>query len=94
MSAAGVDGERLRAALEGRLLAEDDVLPRAPLLIDARSQAFIARAVARVRERKIEHVMPHHLLFAMLEPDDGEAATFFASCGGDVSALRRVLSSF
>jgi hypothetical protein len=90
----GVDGELLRAALEGRLLAEDDLIPREPLLLDATSQGFIARAVARVREQKIEHVMPHHLLFAMLEPDDGEAATFFASCGGDVSALRRMLSSF
>jgi len=91
---AGVDGERLRAALEGRLLAEDDLIPREPLLLDATSQGFIARAVARVRERKIEQVMPHHLLFAMLEPDDGEAARFFASCGGDVSTLRRMLSSF
>lgn len=91
---AGVDGERLRAALEGRLLAEDDLIPREPLLLDATSQGFIARAIACVRERKIEHVMPHHLLFAMLEPDDGEAATFFASCGGDVSMLRRMLSSF
>lgn len=92
--AAGVDGKRLRAALEGRLLAEDDLIPRERLLLDATSQGFIVRAVARVRERKIEHVMPHHLLFAMLEPDDGEAATFFASCGGDVSTLRRMLSSF
>lgn len=91
---AGIDGERLRTALEGRLLAEDDVIPREPLLLDAPSQGFIARAVAHVRERKIEHVMPHHLLFAMLEPDDGEAATFFASCGGDLSTLRRMLSSF
>jgi hypothetical protein len=91
---AGVDGKRLRAALEGRLLAEDDLIPREPLLLDAASQGFIARAVARVRERKVEHVMPHDLLFAMLEPDDGEAATFFASCGGDVSTLRRMLSSF
>lgn len=91
---AGVDGERLRAALEGRLLAEDDLIPREPLVLDATSQEFIARAVARVRERKIEHVMPHDLLFAMLEPDDGEAATLFASCGGDVSTLRRMLSSF
>jgi ATP-dependent Clp protease ATP-binding subunit ClpC len=91
---AGVDGERFRAALEGRLLAEDDLIPREPLLLDVASQGFIARAVARVREQKIEHVMPHHLLFAMLEPDDGEAATFFASCGGDVSTLRRMLSFF
>jgi ATP-dependent Clp protease ATP-binding subunit ClpA len=91
---AGIDGERFRGALEGRLLAEDDVIPHEPLLLDATSQGFIARAVARVHERKVEHVMPHDLLFAMLEPDDGEAATFFASCGGDVSTLRRMLSSF
>lgn len=91
---AGLDGERLRAALEGRLLAEDDLIPREPLPLDATSQGFVVRAVARVREQKIEHVMPHHLLFAMLEPDDGEAATFFASCGGDASTLRRMLASF
>jgi hypothetical protein len=92
--AAGVNGERLRAAVGGRLLAEDDRIPRGPLLLDATSQAFIARTIALVRERKMEHVMPHHLLFAMLEPDDGEIATFFASCGGDVSTLRWMLSSF
>jgi hypothetical protein len=92
--AAGVDGERLRAAVGDRLLAEDDLIAREPLLLDAASQAFIARAIARVRERKGENVMPHDLLFAMLEPDDGDAASFFAVCGGDVSTLRRMLSSF
>jgi hypothetical protein len=92
--AAGVDGELLRAALQGRLLAADDLVPREPLLPDATSQAFIARAFALCRERKGEHVMPHHLLIAMLESDEGELARFFASCGGDVSMLRQMLSSF
>ena len=84
----------MRAAVGGRLVGEDDRVPCGPLLLDATSQAFIARAIARVRERKMEHVMPHDLLIAMLEPDDGEIAKFFASCGGDVSTLRRMLSSF
>ena len=92
--AVGIDGERLRALVGDRLLAEDDLIPRAPLLLDAACQAFIGRAVALVREHKMEEVMPHHVLFAMLEPDDGEAARFFSSCGGDVSTLRRMLSSF
>jgi len=77
-----------------RLLAEDDLIPREPLLLDAASQAFIARTIALVRERKLEDVMPYHLLFAMLEPEDGEAARFFVSCGGDVATLRQRLSSF
>jgi hypothetical protein len=91
---AGIDGDLLRAAVEGRLLAEDDLIPREPLPLDATSQTFIARTIALVREQKMEEVMPHHLLFAMLEPDDGEAAKFFAACSGDVSTLRRMLSSF
>lgn len=94
MGAGGVDGERLRAALEGRLLPPDDRIPRGPLLLDAASQAFIARTIALVREQKMVDVMPHHLLYAMIEPEDGEVARFFASCGADVSTLRRMLSSF
>jgi hypothetical protein len=91
---AGIDGDCLRASLEGRLPAENDLISRDPLPLDAMSQAFISRTVELVRERKMEEVMPHHLLFAMLEPDEGETARFFAACGADVSMLRRRLSSF
>lgn len=91
---AGVDPDRLRAAVGERVLPQDDLVPRDPIPLDAASQSFVARTVARAREHKVEHVMPHQLLFAMLEPDDGDIARLIASWGGDVPRLRQMLSSF
>ncbi|MES2177992.1 MAG: Clp protease N-terminal domain-containing protein [Gemmatimonadota bacterium] len=93
LSVAADNGERLRTALDGRLLSGDDLVSGAPFPLAATSEACIARAFDLVRERKMEGVMPHNLLLAMLEPEDGEVAEFLASCGCDVTSLRRMLSS-
>jgi hypothetical protein len=90
---AGVEPDRLRAAVGERVLPQDDLIPHEPIPLDA-AQAFIVRAIARAREHRVEHVMPYQLLFAMLEPDDGDIARLIASCGGEVPRLRQMLSHF
>ncbi|HTR78646.1 MAG TPA: Clp protease N-terminal domain-containing protein, partial [Gemmatimonadaceae bacterium] len=94
LSAGGVDLDRLRSAIGGRVLPADDRVhrPRLPLAADVR--AAVERAVAVAAERRRDAVSGSHLLHGLIDNEASDVARLLVSAGASLSRLRRELARF
>jgi hypothetical protein len=86
-----IDLDRFRSELKGRVRATDDRIEHTPLPLHADAQAALQAAVAAAAERQRESVTGLHLLYALVQADDGTAADLLARFGSSAEMLRSAL---
>jgi hypothetical protein len=91
MGQAGVDLERLRAEIGGRVVPSTDRVPRGKLPLDAAAQEVVQAATAMVRQRKRDIVTTLHALRALSDADDAFLRDLLARCGSSIAKLSEQL---
>jgi ATP-dependent Clp protease ATP-binding subunit ClpA len=66
-----MDVERFRADMKERVRPVDDCVHRPELPLDRQAQAALQAAIASATEHRREQVDGRHLLYALLQDEDG-----------------------
>jgi hypothetical protein len=85
MQHAGVDLERLRAAIGDRVLPSADRLQRTALPLDTAAQDVMCAAIAIARARRRELVTTPHALRALADTEDAFLCDLLTRCGSNLA---------